>query len=182
MDTQTQGGRGRLSGVDAPEARHPPEHRPSPGELWRRALDLVGEYKEYAAYLLGAKLDGLKLTARNVGVMAALGVVGLIALSAVVTTAVVLLLAGGAWGLGVLFGGRIWLGALVVGFVVLAGLVVGVLVGMRWLTGTFRKQMVKKYEQRKRWQRGQFGRNVDEAAAAARLAARLDDARAGRQA
>ena len=145
--------------------------KPTVSELGSRMMALVGEYKEYAAYYLGTKFDGIKVSLRNMGILAALGVVGLIALSAVVTTAVVLLLVGSAWGLGVLFRGdygpRIWLGALLVGLVVLGALVAGVIIGMKILTGTFRKAMVNKYEQRKRWQRGQFGRNVDDAAAAA---------------
>jgi hypothetical protein len=145
--------------------------KPSLSELGHRLLALVGEYKEYAAYYLGTRFDGVKVSLRNVGIYAALGIIGLIALSAVVTTAVVLLLVGSAWGLGVLFRGdygpRIWLGALLVGLLVLGGLAAGVLLGLRMLTSTFRKAMVKKYEQRKRWQRGQFGRNVDDAAATA---------------
>jgi len=149
----------------------PDARKPTLSELGHRMMALVGEYKEYASYYLGTKLDGIKVSLRNVGVYAALGVVGLIALSAVVTTAVVLLLVGSAWGLGVLFRGdygpRIWLGALLVGLVVLGAIVAGVIFGMKMLTNTFRKSMVNKYEQRKRWQRGQFGRNVDDAAAAA---------------
>jgi hypothetical protein len=161
--------------TQGPQARsndaQPDAPKPTLSQLGRRALALVGEYKEYLSYYLGTRFDGIKVSLRNVGIYAVLGIVGLIALSAAVTTAVALLLVGSAWALGVLFRGdygpRIWLGALIVGLVVLGALAGGAVFGMKMLTKTFRKAMVNKYEQRKRWQRGQFGRNVDDAAATA---------------
>jgi hypothetical protein len=144
------------------------QDKPSPAELYHRLAALIGEYKEYLAYYLGAKKDGIVTSLRNTGILAALGVVGLIAFSAVITTAVVLLLVGAAWGLGVLlsgpYGPRIWAGALIVGGLILGALVAGVLLGLSMLNKSFRRRTVEKYEQRQQWQRGQFGRNVQDAA------------------
>ena len=146
------------------------QHKPSPTELYHRLTALIGEYKEYLAYYLGAKKDGIVVSLRNTGIFAALGIVGFVAFSAIITTAVVLLLVGAAWGLGVLmsgpYGPRIWAGALIVGGVVLGALVAGVLLGLKMLTKASRRRTVDKYEQRQQWQRGQFGRNVEDAARA----------------
>jgi len=128
---------------------------------------LIGELKEYAAYYLSAKIDSIKLTVRNLGVYAVLGIVGLIAFSTLVSTAVVLLLVGLSLGLGHLMGDRLWLGGVIVGVLVLAGIGVGAYIGMSALTKSFKRNTVRKYEQRQNWQRGQFGRDVNQAAAAA---------------
>jgi len=157
----------RLPGDDSARSSN---SAPKPSELLSRLSELIGELKEYVAYYVAAKLDTYKTSARNVGVYAGLGIVGLFAAAAFVMTAVVLLLLGLAGALGVLFssdyGPRYWLGGLIVGGAVFIILGIGIVVGMKWLTGNFRKTTVNKYEQRKRWERGTFGRSVDDAAAA----------------
>lgn len=132
----------------------------SPTESLKEAASHFAELKEFAAYYVGAKLDAIKVTVRNVGIYAGLGIVGLIAASAVITTAVVLLLTGIAGGLGDLLWDKYWLGALIVGLVVLGGLAGGIVFGMKKLTNTFRKQLVQKYENRQRDQRTNFGEDV----------------------
>ena len=66
-------------------------------------------------HFVSAKIDGFVLSARQLALWAALGVVGLTAAVGLVVTAVVLVLVGAADGFALLFGGRWWLGALVVG-------------------------------------------------------------------
>jgi len=91
----------------------------------------------------------------------------LMAFSALITTAVALFLVGAAMGLAHIFDPpKYWLGALIVGLAVLVLIGVGAAVGLSKANAGFRKATVDKYEQRKRWQRGQFGRDVEQAAAA----------------
>lgn len=133
---------------------------PSPAAAFKEAGTRIAELKEFVSYYLGAKLDGVKVTVRNIGIYAGLGIVGLIAASAVITTAVVLLLGGLAFGIGDLLWDKYWLGALIVGLLVLGGLAGGIIFGMKKLTNTFRKQLVQKYENRQRDQRTNFGEDV----------------------
>ena len=121
----------------------------------------MGELGEYASYLISAKVDGYKVLARNLGIYAVLGVVGLIAGVTVVVTAVVLLLLGLAMAIGKAFDpDQFWVGAVIVGVVVLGGLAGGVIFGMKWLSSTSRTALVRKYEERQRQQRDKFGRDV----------------------
>ena len=133
----------------------------SPAEAFKEVGTRIAELKEFASYYVGAKLDGVKVTFRNLGIYAALGIVGLIAASAVITTAVVLLLTGLAFAIGAIFEkDRPWVGAIVVGLLVLGGLAGGIIFGIKKLTNTFRKQLVQKYENRQRDQRTNFGEDV----------------------
>jgi len=133
---------------------------PSPAEAFKDVGTRLGELKEFAAYYVAAKLDAYKVTARNLGMYAALGIVGLIAGSAIITTAAVLLLVGIAWGLGALLWHQYWLGALLVGLLVLGGLGGGIVYFMKRLTNTSRARLVEKYKNRQRDQRIQFGEDV----------------------
>src|SRR4051812_1646446 len=118
----------------------------SAGEALRGVGEKLAELGEYAGYFISAKLDGLKVGVRQLGVYAVLGIVGLIALSTVVTTAVVMLLVGLAMAIGKAFEpDQYWAGALIVSVVVLAGLAVGVIFGLKRLTNTSRSALVRKY-------------------------------------
>ncbi|MGE5609787.1 MAG: hypothetical protein ACM359_11070 [Bacillota bacterium] len=140
---------------------------PSPRESVSRVAKLVAEYKEYLAYFLATKVDGVRLTVRQGIVYAALGVIGFVAASATITMAIVLFLLGAARGLGSAFGsGLQWLGDLIIGLAVLGGIVLGTYIGIRWVNASFRKKTVDKYEQRQNWERRQFGRSAAEQAAA----------------
>src|SRR5947208_14581835 len=97
---------------------------PHVAEAWRSVVDKLGELGEYAGHYLAAKSDAFKLTMRNVAVMAALGIIGLIAAGGLVVTAVVLLCVGIAHGIAALLGGRMWAGELITG-VLLLGLLAG---------------------------------------------------------
>lgn len=159
--------------TDSPKAAGGPGPSPPPPpphfEGFQRATQLLGEYKEYASYYMATKIDGMKASVRNVGIYAGLGIVGLIAFSALITTSVALFLVGAAMGLAHIFDPpKYWLGALIVGLAVLVLIGVGAGIGLSKANAGFRKATVDKYEQRKRWQRGQFGRDVEQAAGAKR--------------
>jgi hypothetical protein len=157
----TQGGQ-----AQGESGRAPPPNPPH-FEGFQRATQLLGEYKEYASYYMATKLDGIKSSLRNVGIYAGLGIAGLMAFSALITTAVALFLIGAAMGLAHVFDPpKYWLGALIVGLAVLVLIGVGAGIGLSKANAGFRKATVDKYEQRKRWQRGQFGRDVEQAAGA----------------
>jgi hypothetical protein len=165
-----QGGSAATASAEQPSSAQPqPDKGPGPPhfEGFQRLSQLVSEYKEYASYYLATKLDGMKASLRSAGIYAGLGIVGLIAFSALISTAVALFLVGAAMGLAHLFDPpKYWLGALSVGLGVLVLVGIGAAVGVSKANAGFRKATVEKYEQRKRWQRGQFGRDVEQAAAA----------------
>lgn len=152
---------------EAASERLPPvEH---PGEAFHEAARKLAELREFAAYYVAARLDALKTSVRNAGVYAALGLIGLAAGAAVVATAAVLLLLGIAGAFGALLGGRTWLGALITAVLVFGLMALGVVIGLKVLTKSFKSSTVKKYEERQRRQRQQFGgRDVRDEATAAR--------------
>jgi hypothetical protein len=162
-----------------------PNYKPNPAkEAFERITHDLDELKEYAGYYVSAKVDGIKRTVRNIGLYAALGVVGAIVGGAVVATAAGLLVVGLAHALGALFGGRYWLGDLVTGILILGGVAGGAYYMMNKLTGTWRSQTLKKYEQRKQNERERFGHDVSSRAreaAAAAAAARAEARRSGGQ-
>jgi hypothetical protein len=124
----------------------------------------IGELKEYAGYLMAAKMDGIKMSIRNVGLYAGIGVVGLLVGGAILATAGVLLVVGIAQALGALFN-RMWLGNLVTAILILGLLGVGVWLMMSKLTKSWRNATWKKYEDRKREQRKNYGHDVHQRAA-----------------
>jgi hypothetical protein len=136
-----------------------------PTEGFKHAASQVAELREYITYFIGAKVDSLKLTVRNIALYAVLGIVaGVVGLGALIT-AVVLLLSGLAGAIGAMFKpDRPWAGALIVGFVVVAGTFVAVTLMMKSLTGASRKRTIEKYENRKQDERSKYGRDVQERA------------------
>ncbi len=149
----------------AGDGAHPSRH-PAPGEAMHRLGQHFGELKEYVSYFLSTKADSTKASLRNVGLYAALGVVGLVAAAAMIVVSVVLLLWGAAGGIGSALGGKMWLGALIIGAFVLGCIGTAAWLFVARMIRSNRAKTVKKYEQRQSWQRGQFGRDVEEAAAA----------------
>jgi hypothetical protein len=145
----------------APPGEQPAE---SPGEALHVAMARLAELREYAAYFIAAKMDGIKIGLRNAGIYAALGVLGAIAGASFIVVAATLLLIGCAHGLGALFGGRDWLGDLIVGVVVLAAVAIGAVLGLKMITGTSRKKTVEKYETRQHQQRRSYGHDVKQRA------------------
>src|SRR5262249_33283387 len=138
----------------------PGEQEPSPAEALRRLQQQVGELQAYLTHFVSAKVDGFILSARQLAIWAALGVVGLTAAVGLVVTAVVLVLVGAADGFAVLFGGRWWLGALVVGGGTLVLLALGIFIGMRIWQSRLRQPKVQQYDERQLQQQTTFGHSV----------------------
>lgn len=138
----------------------PGEQEPSPAEALRRLQQQVGELQAYLTHFVSAKIDGLVLSARQLALWAALGIVGLMAALGLVVTAVVLVLVGAADGLALLFGGRWWLGALVVGGGTLGLFVLGIFIGIRTWQSKWRQQKVQQYDERQLQQYATFGHSV----------------------
>lgn len=132
----------------------------SPGEALRGVKAHFSELAEYISYYLAAKTDGIKVSLRNAGIYAAIGIIGLIAGSAFVTTTVVLFCVGVAAALTRLFGGRVWAGALVTAVLFMALLAGGIWFVMRWMTRASRERTVRKYASRQQHQRANFGTDV----------------------
>jgi len=138
----------------------PGEQEPSPAEALRRLQQQVGELQAYVTHFVSAKIDGLVLSARQLALWAALGVVGLTAAVGLVVTAIVLTLVGAADGFARLCGGRWWLGALMVGVGTLVLLASGIFIGMRTLQSRWRQQKVQQYDERQLQQHATFGHSV----------------------
>ena len=138
----------------------PGEQEPSPAEALRRLQQQVGELQAYLTHFVSAKIDGLVLSARQLALWTALGLVALMAVGGLVVTAVVLVLVGAADGFARLFGGQWWLGALVVGVSTLVILIVGIFMGMRTWQSRWRQQKVQQYDERQLQQHATFGHSV----------------------
>jgi hypothetical protein len=139
---------------------------PAPADALKDAAARFAELKEYAALLLAAKLDGVKLTVRNVVIYAALGGIGAVIGATVLVTASVYLLSGLSGAIAAIFPDRYgwWIGRLIVAVLVIGGTAAGVVFGMKWLTGSSRKRTIEKYENRKRIERSLYGRDVEQRA------------------
>jgi hypothetical protein len=134
-----------------------------PGEAFKRAAGNFAELKDYLGYFVAAKLDGIKLSFRNLGLYAVLGVLALIAGGAIIVTAAVLLLTGLAGAIGAIFDpDKPWVGQIVVGLLVLGGLAGGTIMFLKKFTKASRERTVKKYESRQRQQRVDYGHDVAE--------------------
>jgi len=135
----------------------------NPTDAFRDISERIAQLKAYASYYLAAKMDGIKLSARNAGIYAALGVVGLLAGGTIIVMAAALVILGIAHGLGSLFGHG-WLCDLITGIVILGIIAAGVVFGLRAVTNSSRKRTVEKYEQWQHEQRQEFGTDVEQAA------------------
>ena len=149
----------------------------SPGEAWKAAFSSLGEAKEYASYFVGAKWDAIKVSLRNLGVYAVLGLLGLVAGMALLATTVVMLLNGLAGAIGAIPKyDKPWLGQLIVSGAILLLVGGGVALGLKWLKSSSRKQTVDKYERRQREQRHLYGHDVRERATRQEFAQRVEHA------
>ena len=142
----------------------PPRSHVPPAQAFHEAMEKLAELKEYAAYYAAVRVDMLKATIRNLGIYAGLAVVGLIAVGAMVVTAIVLLLDGIAGAFAQLIPKFPWLGDIITAVLFLGVMAVGIVIVMKKLTGTFRSQTVKKYEDRQQRERQQFGQDVHDRA------------------
>jgi hypothetical protein len=142
---------------------HDPDEPPS--ESLRDALAQVGELKEYFSHFVAAKVDGVRLSVKNASLWAVLGLVGLLALGAVIVTAATLLVVGMSQGVALLLRGHAWAGNLIVGFVLLAGIMLGAWFGLKRVFNISRKRTVERYERRLQRQRVEFGHDARERSA-----------------
>ncbi len=141
-----------------------PSDEQTPGAAFKDLPFRVEELREYVKYYLSAKADGIKVSLRNAGIYAALGVIGLIAGGAFIVTLMVFLLRGIAGGMGALFGGRLWLGELVTAIVFLAVVGVGTMMALNRLTKASRERTASKYASRQQQQRARYGTDVSQRA------------------
>jgi membrane protein implicated in regulation of membrane protease activity len=137
---------------------------PSVQEALSLLQQQLGELSAYASHYVSAKMDGLKLSGRNIAIWAMIGALAGIILISMIVVAVVLLLIGCAAGLGVALGGTPWLGQIAVGLGLLALFVIAILIGARRIQRQSRSQKVQDYDERQRQQRIQFGHNVNDIA------------------
>jgi hypothetical protein len=124
----------------------------------------LAQIRAFASHYLQARIDAVRLSIRQLIVWAALGMVGLVVLSAVMVMMVVFLFQGIAGGFGALFDGRVWLGDLVT-----MGIFVLVLTGgISWALGAFRRasrqRTVEKYESRQSQERIEYGADIHQRA------------------
>src|SRR5688500_19023508 len=80
----------------------------TPAEAFKHLSGQLNELRSHVAYLVSAQLDGIVIGVRNLGIYAALGIVGLIALGGIVVTSVVLLLSGLAGAVSAMFDTEPW--------------------------------------------------------------------------
>lgn len=144
-------------------AQRPPPQ--STNEAFHRLQLLLAEMKEYASYFMSAKADSVKLSVRRAVLYGVLGAIGVLIGATTIVMGAVLLWVGAAYGLVALFADIFWLGMLVAGAAILLLVVIGTWAAIAMINSSQRKHTVDKYEQRKKWQRGQFLRDVPTAAA-----------------
>jgi hypothetical protein len=143
-----------------------------PGVKTEHGIDPLAPLKKHAAELteylscyLSVQSDSIKSSIRSLGIYAALGFVGAIALVAMIAKAMTLVLSGAAAGLGELFGDRLWAGELVTGVAVFLILAITIFIVMRKLTNSSRQKAIDKYEQRRQTERAKFGHDYQQRAA-----------------
>jgi hypothetical protein len=149
---------GRLSGVGMNGGA---ETETPATDALRAARQQVQEVMDYASYYLSARMDAAKVSVRNAALYAALGIVGLVAGLALISTAVVLVCLGLAYGVAALVGYP-WVGMLIVGLLILGVIGGGAYFGFAWFTRQQRNRTVSKYEQRQRRQRESYGHDVQQ--------------------
>ena len=139
--------------------------QPSPS-LTRLMQELklhLAEFGEYASYLIALEIDRVKLTAKRIGLYAALGVLGLVIVTAMLAAGTGLFVLGIAGLLGMLFG-NFWVGATVVGLLMFILVGVGAWIGLTIMNKSAYKALRLKYADRRQRQKKMYGRDVKEVA------------------
>src|SRR4051812_41787363 len=144
-----------------------PQEHVAPPEALRDALSKFAELRAYVQQYMSAKADQWKLTARNIAIYAALGIVGLIVAGATMIIALVMLFQGLAGAIAAGLGGRMWAGNLIVGVILLGLFVGGAMIGLGIVKKAALKATKRKYELTARQQREAFGRSSRDRTAAA---------------
>jgi len=142
-----------------------PQEDPSqlpPGQAFKTAWSRLAEIGEFARHYASARSDLFKLKLLNIAILAALGVIGLIAGAALIATLIVLLCSGLAQAVAAGLGGRAWAGNLIVGGGLLLLIGVGAAMGLSMMRRKHFEQTKAKYELRHKNQREQFGQSAFE--------------------
>lgn len=136
----------------------------SAAQAWRQVAVQLAQIRAYASHYLQARIDAVKLTVRQLVIWAALGLVGLIALSTVAVMMVVFLFQGIAGAFGALFDGKLWLGDLVTMGIFVLLMVAGISWGMGAIRNAGRRRTVEKYESRQSQERINYGADIHQRA------------------
>lgn len=120
----------------------------------------LAELQEFAAVYVAARLDRIKLAARQALVWAVLGIAGGIVAIAALIAATVMLLEGMALALAELLGGRVWAGYLIVATVVLVAATTVVFAALGKIGRASRQKTIDKYERRRQAERATYGTDV----------------------
>jgi len=114
------------------------------------------ELQTHVNHYVQATADSFRLTARQLALKAALGLLGLLVGATMLVTAAVLVLQGTAGGIAVALGGRLWAGQLITGAVLL--LFVGA--GAWWMTSSLtkssRRKTLEKYERQHEYEQARL--------------------------
>ena len=155
-------GNGRTRSSESSDKSETTSERVPP---YQPLLDDLSSLREYAAYYVSARIDGVKHSVRRALLWAAVGLMGMVAGAVVLISAIVFVLDGISAGLAALLGGRRWAGDLITGSVILGGIaLVGYLAIHGWIHSSWHKT-VEKYDRRRDQERGQFGHDVGQRAA-----------------
>jgi hypothetical protein len=146
---------------DQTEATHAddPAQMPPP-DAFKAAASRFPEVAAYLRQYFSARFDLAKLKVRRIILYAALGIVGLIALTALITTLVVMLCTGLAGWIAAGLNGRVWAGNLIVSVGLIAIVVGGTWLALKLMDKRRLKQAIQRYEQRQRIQRDKFGHDA----------------------
>lgn len=139
---------------------------PTPADALHDLQAQLGALQAYFGHFVSAKVDGVLLSIRQLGLWAVLGIVGLIALAGLVVTAIVLVLVGVATAVALLFNAQLWLGQVIVGGGILVLLTLGTIIGMRTWQRRSRQQKVQQYDERQLQQRLAYGHSAADRATA----------------
>jgi len=139
---------------------HDPRADHTAAEALRSVWDRLAELRIYAGYYLTAQLDRLKLTIRQIVLLAVVGVIAAIAAAGALVAAIVLLLRGIAGGLATLCGHVPWLGDLLCGLLVLGIMAFALWYFVRSFAKASRRATVEKYEREQTRQRTDIGHDV----------------------
>jgi len=134
--------------------------------LGARLLQDAEEIGAYFKLLLATRADRARLRAREAALRAAGVAAALLALSALLVTAVVLVTSGLAGALTELTGGRAWLGELATGALLLTALALGSRLAARAWRRRQLERNRRKYDELERAHHARFGSRAPDAAAA----------------
>lgn len=129
---------------------------------------LAGQFAELKAYAWQrwvVRVDRVSLGFRRLLIAAAVGLLGLVALTTGLIVSVVMLLDGAAGGIAELLDGRRWLANIIVGAGAFALTAIFFIVGYAAVARASTKRARAKYERRQSEQRRRFGHNSTERAA-----------------